>query len=794
MKKLLLLLSILCGLSASAQFRCQELKQTYRSQSTPSVNNNGKSDTIDIKHYHLYLDLTAVSSGQIKGRTRIYFESRQNNVTSLPLDLLELDVDSINLLLSGTNYPDYQNYTYNDSLLSIDFPNALSLADSGMIEIFYQGFPLTDASGWGGFHAQNGYYYNLGVGFAADPHTFGRAWFPCFDNFVEKSTYELEVLSVEPLLPLLSGDTITRTPVGTDSVVSSSALLQPIPTYLVSFALADYEFLQDTVQAMQGTKDILLAAKQADTANLRSSFRNLKPVLHSFERSFGPYLWPRIGYAMTTVGAMEHATSIHFPISLVNGTLSGEDIMAHELAHHWWGNLVTCETAEDMWINEGMAEYCSFLYAEDVFGYEEYIDRVQENAYRVLNEAHTRDNGYRAVYGLPHDLVYGFHVYQKGAMVVHNLRAYLGDNLFFSGLTQLLQQNRFGNLNTLQFRDQLSQITSVNLNSFFNDWILNPGFAQFSVDSLYTDPTSGHTAVVVSQRLHQAPSLFTGVPVDITFFSPSGDTATRTVTVSNTSQNFTFSGLSFQPSFALATYSGKLLAATTWDEYRISGSQTYDGNRSRLRVSADNVSDSLVLIAAYHWTGPGGDISGSSSYRISNSEYWTVQGIDLQNGDLKGRISYGANSVGSDLTGSGADSLFLLYRPFGWSSWSPYPFQDKTAINASIGFIEFDLSPGDYVLGNIEPDFSLNKLPLSKGKIDIYPNPARHSIKILFTDYPQTEVSINIITIKGQLLYQNKEQIKDKSQEVEIELGNIVSQNIIVKINDQSYPVTIINP
>ncbi|MDZ7846203.1 MAG: M1 family aminopeptidase [Owenweeksia sp.] len=69
-------------------------------------------------------------------------------------------------------------------------------------------------------------------------------------------------------------------------------------------------------------------------------------------------------------------------------------------AHHWWGNLVTCQTDADMWINEGMAEYCSHLYLEDLIGRQRYLNEVRKNAYFVLEEAHVRDHGYRAIRGL----------------------------------------------------------------------------------------------------------------------------------------------------------------------------------------------------------------------------------------------------------------------------------------------------------------------------------------------------------------------------------------------------------
>ncbi|MGB0428531.1 MAG: M1 family aminopeptidase, partial [Flavobacteriales bacterium] len=82
----------------------------------------------------------------------------------------------------------------------------------------------------------------------------------------------------------------------------------------------------------------------------------------------------KVGYVATPVGAMEHPGNIAYPTGLIDGTLSGESIMAHELAHHWFGNLITCHQAEEMWINEGWAEYLSIYFLEEVYDENTYLE------------------------------------------------------------------------------------------------------------------------------------------------------------------------------------------------------------------------------------------------------------------------------------------------------------------------------------------------------------------------------------------------------------------------------------
>ena len=240
-----------------AQFNCQQSKLLMSQMQTPSINNNAKSDTFDIHHYALELDLTHIQQQIFRANASVHFSPKIAGASRLNLDLLELSVDSIRYRAPGGNFSSSGfSFTYNDSLLALSLQQPINSNDTGVFKIYYSGYPKKDASGWGGFHSGQGYFYNLGVGFAANPHTFGRAWFPCFDNFVEKSTYSLKVYSRQPLQPLLSGDDIQRTIVTGDTVLSTASLSQPIPTYLVSFALANYQFLTDTVMGLNGPVDI----------------------------------------------------------------------------------------------------------------------------------------------------------------------------------------------------------------------------------------------------------------------------------------------------------------------------------------------------------------------------------------------------------------------------------------------------------------------------------------------------------------------------------------------------------
>jgi aminopeptidase N len=136
-----------------------------------------------------------------------------------------------------------------------------------------------------------------------------------------------------------------------------------------------------------------------------------------FENYYGPYVWNRVGYCLVPFnsGAMEHATNIAYP-QAATGIAYEVDLMAHELSHHWWGDLMTCETQEDMWLNEGMANYSEKLFLEWTYGYGKYLAEVKSEHDDIVKYIHLREKGFRAISGIPHEYTYGDHVYKKGLM------------------------------------------------------------------------------------------------------------------------------------------------------------------------------------------------------------------------------------------------------------------------------------------------------------------------------------------------------------------------------------------
>ena len=364
MKTNLLLFLLVVGLGVYAQPTCQLKHQHLDDLDLPqwrSGNESLRSDTVNVKNYSVNLDFTQGGSGIIAGNCAVTIEALMD-INTLSLDLLQLNIDSI--IYQGSPI----TYSYNDTLIVANLGGTLSAGGIDTVTVYYNGSPQMDPSGWGGFYMTAEYFYNLGVGFESDPHNYGRVWHPCFDNFVERATYDFQILTSNNFTAYCNGTRTNVQTVGTDSLLTTWVMATEIPSYLASIAVSDYtHVIQSYNSVLQSISiPVWLAAREPDTTNLKNSFANLHGALAAFESAYGPYVWERIGYVLVPFnsGAMEHATNIAYPLLTANGALTYEKLMAHELSHHWWGDWVTCETAEEMWINEGLAVYSEHLFVE----------------------------------------------------------------------------------------------------------------------------------------------------------------------------------------------------------------------------------------------------------------------------------------------------------------------------------------------------------------------------------------------------------------------------------------------
>ena len=725
MKAILTLLTIFFFIQLNAQQHCSHYNQFTKS---------APSDSIDVLHYSISLDIMYLSQHKIAGNTSLKIIPKYNNTQHISLDLQHLIVDSI---FMGANQ--IMNWTYNDTLISIPLSTALSTTDTSNLLVYYHGNPQKDPSGWGGFYFSSDsiFAFNMGVGMQDNPHNYGRIWYPCVDNFTDRATYDFTIKVKNNNVVICNG-TLTNYIDYPNADTYIWELHDNIPTYLASIAIGPYVAVHDSFNSINGNIipiDIYVPQNKIAAAN--GSFANLKKILNAFEQYYGPYRWERIGYVGIPFngGAMEHATSIHIGLSDIDGTTNSETLIAHELSHHWFGNLVTCRSAPDMWLNEGWASFSEAMYQEYVYDRSAYVNYMRDIHYNVIKSTHNSDNGYRAVAGVPHEYTYGSTVYKKGATVAHSIRGYLGDDKFFSMLNAYMNQKAFMDQSSNNFRDFITSNTGINMNDFFDSWVFEAGFSEFYANSMTVTPNGSLFTAEVGARqgLHHKPNYANSNRMPITFMDDNWNRKDTFLQFSGQSGSENFN-LDFEPSVVFTDLNHTFADATIDYDIIIKTTGPHNFSQKTLfKMEVMSINDSALFQITHHWAAP--DTLGTSypGLRISTNRYWTVAANNASNFNINGSFRYWkSGAYDSDIILSSQDSIVLLYRPNAKVAWHKVAFSKQGSWVT--GYLHTqNIKPGEYTIGvydynylGIEDNKNLHK----ELKLSISPNPGSGNFKL----------------------------------------------------------------
>lgn len=704
------------------------------------------SDTIDVLHYDIHLTDINVTLKTIKGYMAVKFTPLMNGISVMPLELISLTVDSV--FMNGNPI---SGFTHTGTLVRIPLPVTMNSGDTAVALVYYHGTPFTDPSNWGGVHFSGDYVFNLGVGFDSDPHNLGKAWFPCIDDFHDRALYDVYIRISNDKKAVSGGELIQFTDNGDNTSTWHWKTLYSLPTYLISFATGKYELKSGTYNGINGPVPITWYARPVDTSKIAGTFVHLNSILQNFETHFGPYPFERVGYTSTAQGAMEHAANIFYPYSGWNGTTSNEWWYGHELSHMWFGDKVTCASAEDMWLNEGWARWCESLMLGGLYGETAYKDDMRTKLKDVLQSTHISDGGYYALYGIPPSLTYGSTVYDKGGQVVHTLRYYLGDSLFFNGVKAYLEQYAYNYTTSWNLRDFLGSYTGINLNDFFEAWVFSPGFPHYSIDSFSVRPATGHyeATVHVRQKVKGPGILANSNHLEITFMGDQWQQYTDTLHFSGLTGSKVFH-VPFYPVEAMADLNQKISDATTDYAKIIKSTGEFTFPDTYVKVNTLTLADSAFVRITHNWVPPDGLQNPLPGLTLSDYRYWKVEGIFPAGFKAKARFFYSkANSLDNTLLISSADSLVLLYRPGPGHEWYGIPFTKIGAWN--VGYLEVDnLMRGEYTLAVWDSHYVGVMNNKNIQKLDIYPNPARGCVSIATS--AKTPSILCIYDSKGRLV------------------------------------------
>lgn len=737
-----------------------------------------RTDSVHVAHYDINLSVTDFTSKVIDGYTDISVVAKVGNLTQVRLDLMVLTVDSVTVNQNPATF------SHIGQSLLVNVP-AMQSGDSALIRVYYHGIPAHDGY-FGGFYFNGGYAYNVGVALSDIPHSYGRCWYPCLDEFTDKSSYSFHIRTLGNHKAICNGLLTDSLTLADSTRLWTWQLDEVIPAYLVSMAVGDYYCYADTFHGMEATIPINIYAAPNIYPNIEASFVHLKDILRNYEQHFGPYRWPRVGYVCVgmTGGAMEHATNIALPNAAVNGSLAYEGTIMHELFHHWFGDLITCERPEEMWINEGFADYSEAMVQEWLYNtetYDAYAAHIRDEHISTLQNIAKQDEGLYALDNVPQEQTYGMHSYQKGGQVIHTLRHYMGDTLFFSSLSQLLNHYAYQNVNSEQFFTYLSQVSGMNLMNFYEDWIHQPGFLDFDVERIQSHGC-GIYSVLVRQKGYGTEHLGTEIPVDVTLVSNDMQLYTyeKQLVSGDSTDLLIFSP--FQPAFVILDQGGKLSDATIDVTKKIAATGTVTFEDAFCSAQIDQLSDTTLIYVAHHYVAPTAPSPlPEGYYHYSGTHYWTVNYAGaIPEGSLRFRFTRATGHLDADLFDNSLtlDNLKLMYRPDGNAAWIPVAY---TRMGSPYnGTIITDLMPGQFCFAMAEENVSVNDFDVTPLKL--FPNPANNMLT-LCTDMTKAEKA----TIFDSLGHKIKS-VKIHSNTQKIDINNLSAGNYIIILYHKGKP------
>jgi len=539
--------------------RVSEAKTAYRQMMRSSNLNTGN---YDVKYHRLELDVDP-SQAQISGDITTYFEAKEA-MTEITFDLA--DNMTVSQVLQRGNSLAFAQNTDDELVITLPITQNQGVLDS--LTISYSGNPIS--SGFGSFeqttHAGDPIIWTLSEPYGA------KGWWPCKQDLIDKiDSIDVHITtpefnpSNEAYVAVSNGLEISQSVTNSERVTHFKHG-HPIPAYLIAIAVTNYEIYSHQVPNNGNPFDIINYVYPESLVSAQASTEVTVDIMNIFTDLFEEYPFSDEKYGHAQFGwggGMEH-TTVSFMGSFSRG------LIAHELAHQWFGNKITCGSWKDIWLNEGFATYLSGLVIENLDGEASFKAWRQQK----VNNITSQPSG--AVYLTDQDTTSVNRIfssrlsYNKGSMVLHMLRQKLGDTDFYQGLQDYLDTPdlAFDYAKTQDFNDVMEASTGENLDEFFNDWIYNQGYPSYNVN---WNQNGNQLKLTVSQtQSHNSVSFFeAGVPIRVV--GTLGETLD--LVLNNTTNNeqffetlnFTIQDVIFDPDIHLISKNNSVVLST--DEF-----------------------------------------------------------------------------------------------------------------------------------------------------------------------------------------------------------------------------------
>ncbi len=468
---------------------------------------NSNTGNYDITYNRLELTVNPAQQF-IAGIVTAYFVAKED-LNSIVFDLADtMNVSQV--LFNGNPL----SFTHSGDELTIYFSNTIPETALEAVTIHYSGIP-DDPEDSFTTHTHNGApaLFTLSQPYGA------KEWWPCKQDLNDKiDNIEVFIKAPATYTAVSNGVQQSIELDGLGNKITHFKHNYPIPAYLVAIAVTNYQTFTQLAGTAPNTFPIINYFYPENFSTASTQVAVTLPIMDLFEEKFGtyPYADEKYGHAQFGWGGgMEHTT-----ISFMGGF--SRNLIAHELAHQWFGNKVTCGSWQDIWLNEGFATYLSGMVVEHLDGEDDFVFWKNN-----LIESITSQNGGSAYIPASDTLsvnrVFSSRLsYNKGAMILNMLRFKLGDDVFFQAANNFLNDENlaFSYAKTPDLQYHFEQASGLDLDEFFNDWVYKQGFPTYTIQGQSIG--SGQVEITIYQSQSHSSVSFFEMLVPIRLFGNEG--------------------------------------------------------------------------------------------------------------------------------------------------------------------------------------------------------------------------------------------------------------------------------
>ncbi len=483
-------------------------------QKISSVKYPGDS-TIDVTYYKLNLTLQ-YSKHNLIGAVTVNAKSKSEGLKTFFLDLQDqLNVDSV--ISNGKQL----TYSHSNAKLFITLDSTINTGETFSVTVYYEGTPGSSGFGSFEFGSHNGYpaIWSLSEPYGASD------WFPCKDTPADKAdSSDVWITCDSNLIAASNGllKQVVNNGNGTNTFKWHNSY--PIAQYLISIAVSNY--IQHTNYYKYAAADsmpIMYFVYPENDSLALSGISKVPNMIKIFSERYGQYPFLREKYGEAQFGwggGMEHQTCTSL------GSFD-EDLEAHELAHQWFGDKVTCADWNDIWLNEGFATYSEAVYFEASQGEKVYNQMISQD---MQTAKAAKGSIYVTNISDVNNIFNYNRSYAKGAVVLHMLRGIVGDSVFFKILRTYNSAPglAYGVATTQDFERVAEQVYGSSLSYFFDEWIYGEGFPKYQINWSYESTGNNiyRINLTVDQAIGTIPTFYT-MPVEIQITTAAGDTTLK---------------------------------------------------------------------------------------------------------------------------------------------------------------------------------------------------------------------------------------------------------------------------